>query len=348
YQAKFQEAKKASIAKTVNPKLIGKPLSSAVPEYTPATSNGSLDSFDKFNVTSKIGTEFKKESGIQLSKLTDEQVKELALLVSQRGVVFFRDQDITIEEQIELGRKFADPSAGLHTHPVTDAESDLGDKVLKISSEFNEYYNQDPVYANNGWHTDITFEPSPSNYAILKIVHPPETGGDTLWASGYAAYDKLSKPFQKFLEGLTAYHSSFQQFGAIAEINGRQLRTDRGGENHSINLDAVHPVIRTNPVTGLKSLFVNKVFTKRIVELSKPESESILQQLFQVVVDNHDIQVRFKWNKNDVAIWDNRSTFHNATPDYGKQYREGHRVTALGELPFFDPKSKSETESLST
>ncbi|KAJ1568354.1 hypothetical protein HK096_006790, partial [Nowakowskiella sp. JEL0078] len=80
YQAKFQEAKKASIAKTVNPKLIGKPLSSAVPEYTPATSNGSLDSFDKFNVTSKIGTEFKKESGIQLSKLTDEQVKELALL----------------------------------------------------------------------------------------------------------------------------------------------------------------------------------------------------------------------------------------------------------------------------
>ncbi|KAJ1565369.1 hypothetical protein HK096_003175 [Nowakowskiella sp. JEL0078] len=345
YQAKLQEAKKSFAAKSINPKLMGKPLSSAVPEYTPVKSNGSLDLFDKFDVTVKIGTEFKKESGIQLSKLTDEQVKELALLVSKRGVVFFRDQDITIEEQQELGLKFADPSAGLHTHALVDAESELGDKVLVISNDFNENYYLDPIYISDGWHTDITFEPTPSNYAILKLVNPPEVGGDTLWASGYAAYDKLSPPFQKFLEGLTAYHSSFQQFGATAELRGQQIRADRGGENKSINLDAVHPVIRTNPVTGLKSLFVNKGFTKRIVELSKPESDSILQQLFRVVVENHDIQVRFKWGKNDVAIWDNRSTFHSATPDYGNNYRKGHRVVALGELPFFDPKSKSEVES---
>ncbi|KAJ1565370.1 hypothetical protein HK096_003176 [Nowakowskiella sp. JEL0078] len=345
YQSRLQEAKKAALAKYINPKLLVKPKNDQNIEYVTKKSKGTLDGFESFNVTTQIGTEFKRESNIQLSKLTDEQIQDLAILVSQRGVVFLRNQDISIEDQLELGKKLADPTAGLHIHPLTEVGSEYGDKVSIISSEINEYYNIDPPYASWGWHSDITFEPTPSNYAILKVIHPPETGGDTLWASGYAAYDKLSAPFQKFLEGLTAHHSSFEQFSGVAEFRGRQLRTERGGKNQNISLDAVHPVVRTNPVTGWKSLFVNKQFTKRIIELSKPESDTILEQLLRVVTDNHDIQVRFRWEKNDVAIWDNRSTFHTATPDYGKSYRKGVRVVPLGETPFFDPNSKSKRES---
>ncbi|KAJ1563875.1 hypothetical protein HK096_010605 [Nowakowskiella sp. JEL0078] len=344
YQGKVAEARKIYRQKTTNPKLIQKVDADAVPEYTPKEYKGTLDSFDRFNVTVNIGTEFKAESGIQLSKLTDEQIEDLAVLVSQRGVVFLRNQDITVDEQREFGRKLADPSAGLHTHPLTEEGSEYGDQITIISNELGEYFEHDPVYASSGWHSDITFEPTPSNYAILKVVEPPVDGGDTLWASGYAAYEKLSKPYRQFLEGLTAYHSSFESFHAYSHLRGHQLRDVRGGKNEGFSLDAVHPVIRTNPVTGWKSVFVNNIFTKRIVELSKPESDTVLNHLSRVVLDNHDIQVRFKWNKNDVAIWDNRSTYHTATKDYGKEFRKGVRVVPLGETPFFDPKSKGKNE----
>ncbi|KAJ1565641.1 hypothetical protein HK096_000932 [Nowakowskiella sp. JEL0078] len=350
YQSKLQEADKLSKARAVNPKLLSQLLIKHVPEYTPKKYKGTLDAYERFDVTVKIGTEFKKESGIQLSKLTDDQVQDLAVLVSQRGVVFLRDQDLTVDQQRDFGRKLADPSyeKGLHTHPAfTEVGSEFGDEISIITSELNEYYLADPEYASRGWHSDITFETTPSNYALLKVIHPSETGGDTLWASGYAAYDKLSPSYRKFLEGLSAYHTSFNEFNGAAAFRQIQLRTDRGGKNQGLTLDAVHPIIRTNPVTGLKSIYVNKNFTKRIIELTKPESDRILEHLFNLVTDNHDIQVRFRWNKNDIAIWDNRSTYHTATLDYGKQFRKGIRVVPLGEIPFFDPKSKSEEEAQS-
>jgi len=160
----------------------------------------------------------------------------------------------------------------------------------------------------------ITFEKTPSDYAILKIHTLPESGGDTLWASAYEAYDRLSAPYQKFLEGLTAVNSA-HRFNVIAARHGRKVRSDERGAPDNVGevLESVHPVIRTNPVTGWKGLFVNREFTKRIREVTKDESDAILEYLFKLVSQNHDLQVRFKWNKNDIAIWDNRSVFHTAT-----------------------------------
>jgi alpha-ketoglutarate-dependent taurine dioxygenase len=130
------------------------------------------------------------------------------------------------------------------------------------------------------------------------------------------------------LEGLTAVHSA-QRFKTVAARHGRQIRTDQRGapDNIGDELRTTHPVIRTNPVTGWKGLFVNKEyftpllyeyltnnrFTKRIVEVTRDESDAILDYLFRHISQNHDLQVRFKWNKNDIAIWDNRSTYHTAT-----------------------------------
>jgi len=174
----------------------------------------------------------------------------------------------------------------------------------------------------------ITYEAVPSDYAILQIHTVPESGGgDTLWASAYEAYDRLSEHYKKFLEGLTAVHDG-TLFKKVMESRGQKVRAERGApENYGEdNLVNIHPLIRTNPVTGWKGLFIasspgyvyfvynaNRRVTNRIVELTKDESDQVLKYLFTLIAQNHDLQVRFKWNKNDVAIWDNRSSYHTFT-----------------------------------
>jgi len=318
---------------------------------------GSLSRFESYDETPQIGTRFPDKS-VQLSQLltspdSDELIKDLATLVSHRGVVFFKDQDIKIEQQKELATRLGELSgkpatSTLHRHPISEETPELGGDVSVISSErgiARTDYNNHATRASRGWHTDITFEPVPSDYAILKLHILPPLGGDTLWASGYEAYDRLSPAYQKFLESLTAVHDG-NFFIDYARKSGVKVLDPRGSpENTGSDLKAVHPVIRTNPVTGFKALFVNKSFTKRIVELTPEESDDVLEYLFRHVAENHDFQVRFRWNLNDVAIWDNRSTFHTATQDYDGT-RVGNRVVSIGEKPFLDPKSKSRRVAL--
>jgi alpha-ketoglutarate-dependent taurine dioxygenase len=176
----------------------------------------------------------------------------------------------------------------------------------------------------------------------------PEVGGDTLWASGYDAYDRLSPAFRTFLEGLTAEHDG-NFFHDEARRLGVGIQDQRGhAANSGEDLRAVHPVIRTHPTTGWKSLFVNRTFTTRIVELGPEESSTLLDYLFRHIAENHDLQVRYRWAQNDVAIWDNRCTFHTATNDYGNANRQGNRVVGIGGRPYLDPKSASRREALAT
>jgi len=182
---------------------------------------------------------------------------------------------------------------------------------------------------------------------MLQIYEmPTEGGGDTLWASAYEAYDRLTPAYQRFVESLTATHSG-NGFHDRAKVLGIEIFEDERGHprNKGYDLTTVHPVVRTNPVTGWKGLFVNKAFTRRIVELSPDESEQVLSYLFRVVADNHDLQVRFKWESNDLAIWSNTSSFHTVTVDYESD-RNGNRAVSLGERPFLDPKSISRREAL--
>jgi alpha-ketoglutarate-dependent taurine dioxygenase len=181
----------------------------------------------------------------------------------------------------------------------------------------------------------------------LKIHALPPSGGDTLWASAYEVYDRLTPAFQKFLEGLTATHEA-NHFKKLAALTGNKIRTDRGSPlNQGEELSAVHPVVRTNPVTGWKGVFVNQAFTKKINELSNDESTFVLNHLYKLISENHDLHVRFKWNKDDVALWDNRSTYHTATSDFEADHlREGTRSISVGEKPFFDPASSSRRAAL--
>ncbi|KAK4048057.1 hypothetical protein OIO90_005958 [Microbotryomycetes sp. JL221] len=328
--------------------------------YEPLKRTGILDNksiYDFKELTPTIGRQY---NNIQIKDLlidsnSNELIKELAIVVSERGVVFFKQQDLTIEQQTELGHRLGQLSgrpveSGLHIHP-TERSSELPDQISTIDSSRRENYSKNKHYmsafASKGWHTDITFEKVPSDFAMLKVHTLPETGGDTLWASAYELYDRLSPSFARFLEGLTATHDG-NAFHAVAAAEG--VKAFDGVRGHPLNVGsdftAIHPVIRTNPITGWKGVFVNGVFTKRINELSKDESDLVLNYLTKLVSQNHDLQVRHRWSKNDLAIWTNVSTLHSATFDYGREKRVGDRVVSLGERPYFDPASKSRREAL--
>jgi alpha-ketoglutarate-dependent taurine dioxygenase len=327
----------------------------------PIAYSGTLDSYIHRDLTPVIGREFE---GLQVTDLLDapnrgQRITDLAATISQRGVVFLRSQVVNPRQMRDLCEILTfvagcPESSGLHVHPLTEEGSELGDQISVISSEKQKkgggltgFLSDTSRYASVGWHSDITFEPVPSDYAMLKIHTLPESGGDTLWASGYEIYDRLSPAMQVFLEGLTATHDA-KFFLEEASRLGNPVRKGIRGHplNHGDSLTAVHPVIRTNPVTGWKSVYVNKGFTRRINGVTKDESDMLLQYLFNLVTQNHDAQVRFKWNKNDLAIWDNRSNWHCATYDYS-QARAGDRVCSLGEAPYLDIKSKSRREALS-
>ncbi|KAI0049117.1 taurine catabolism dioxygenase, partial [Auriscalpium vulgare] len=235
----------------------------------PTTVLGSLSAFPAYDKTPTIGTRFPDVSTQLSAFLTapnaDELIHDLATLVAHRGVVFFSAQDITIAQQKLLAQRMGEltgkpASSTLHKHPITVATAELDEEISVISSKaaFSRAAAKDRTRASTGWHADITFEPVPSDYAILKMHTLPSVGGDTLWASGYEAYDRLSPTFKAFLEGLTARHDgSF--FVKFAEAQCISVQDNRGSpENTGTDLTAVHPVIRTNPVTGFKSIFVNK------------------------------------------------------------------------------------------
>ncbi|KAF9426307.1 hypothetical protein BGZ76_002820 [Entomortierella beljakovae] len=290
----------------------------------------------RIDYSPRFGTEL---HGIRLSQLTDQQSEELAALIAERGVVFFRDQDdFDTKEHIRLGSRWGyeersmqkpDP---LHIHPLVPHNQETPEIIVLDSrlTPANRYNT------NNYWHSDVSFEPAPSSFSILKFDEIPEAGGDTVWSNGYQLYDDLSQPIKTLLEGLTATHTS-DIFRIIQANTGRKTF---GKLN-----DAVHPVVRTNPVTGWKAIFTNSVFTREINGVSPTESKWILDYLNDLISKRLEYQVRFKWAKNSVAIWDNRSSHHSAVPDFKPYNRRGYRVTVSGEVPYYDPKSGTQAEA---
>ncbi|KAI0892163.1 TauD-domain-containing protein [Annulohypoxylon nitens] len=335
----------------------------------PLKLSGALDQFKQFDVTPVIGREFVDVDLAEWLRApnSDELIRDLAITVSQRGVVFFRKQDnINNDLQKELVQRLGELSgkpatSKLHIHPVINSGREDGDKDDEISTisskQAKRLYSKSIVWSEkkqtqrNQWHSDITFEPIPSDYALLRLTQLPKTGGDTLWASGYELYDRISKPVRGFLDTLTAYYAQ-PAFNETATRNNFQIFSGPRGAPENIGevLEAVHPVVRTNPVTGWKSVFAVGHHVKSIHGLSEHESRSLLDWFTTLIVENHDLQVRLRWqDENDLAIWDNRSVYHAATPDYvnlGLGERSGSRAVSLGEKPYFDPGSRSRREAL--
>jgi len=256
------------------------------------------------------------------SRLEDSAVRDIKAALLEYGVIFFRNQPITGEQHLQLAARFGEIE---EPHPVFD--NDKCDARLTIieskgRAQDSEHY----------WHTDVTYQRAPSMGSILAAKKIPESGGDTLFASMYAAFDALSVPLQKMLEELTALHSFERGWGTTYRMleNGE----DKLHELKKIFPLMTHPVLRTHPETGRTSLYVNEYYTSRINELSEAESEGLLKLL------NHhaqlpDFQIRHTWQPNDIAFWDNRCTQHYASFDYGAAHRLMNRVTLVGDRPYF-------------
>jgi alpha-ketoglutarate-dependent taurine dioxygenase len=242
--------------------------------------------------------------------------------VSQRGVVFFRAQDnMTIELQKEfvqrLGLLSGKPSdSHLHHHPILNKTaaagtvdphlSQISSADVKLQFDWQKKEKKPKRLDAARWHSDVHYETKPPDYSCLRMTKLPQNGGDTLWASGYDLYDRYSKPYQKFLDGLTTTNAS-DGYVAAAKADPERVKLFEGPrgapENIGAHLTAVYPVVRTNPVTGWKSVFSVGPFSKRINELSVPESDRLLKEFTDTVAMHPEMQVRHKWrNPNDMGL----------------------------------------------
>ena len=260
-----------------------------------------------------IGSEI---HGVDLrDDLPDEAIAEIRAILLERKVVFFRDQPITRSQHIAFARRFGE----LEIHPVTPKDQS-DPEVLRIA------HGPDSRGRENNWHSDVTWRAEPSLGSILRAITVPECGGDTLFANMEAAHDGLSQAMKDWVCSLTAVHDITRVFGKRLGKTQDELRAEYPLQEH--------PVVRTHPETGRRSLYVNSAFTSHIVGLSPKESSWLLDHLYsQATLPEY--QCRFAWRPHSIAFWDNRGSQHYAASDYFPEVREMERVTIAGDRPFF-------------
>ena len=254
--------------------------------------------------------------GIDLSKeISNSEQKIIRDAFHKYLVIFFQEQsEISPVNHIKLGKYFGD----LHIHPAAPK--------MKNYPEIFEIHTDKNSKISNGaedFHSDVSCEKEPPLGTMLQLHILPECGGDTMFANMYMAYDSLSNPMKKFLKNLYASHESEHFY------RGRYNKINENIKYPS----SIHPVVRTHPVTKKKALYINRFFTTKIEGLSKDESSIILNYLFEHC-EKTDFQIRYRWQQNDMAFWDNRCTLHKAIWDYFPNERKGRRVTIKGDKPY--------------
>jgi taurine dioxygenase len=256
--------------------------------------------------------------GIDLAQsIGDDEVALIRETLFDRGVVFFRDQSLTPEQQIGFAERFAPINVNRFF-----AHADGYPQIAEVRKEPDQKKN-----IGGGWHTDHSYDHVPALGSILLARELPPTGGDTLFASMYAAYHALSDGLKQTLGTMRAVHSSRHVFGPSAEReqqqDGRLLNADLATQ------DAVHPVVITHPGSGRKALYVNPGFTLRFDGWTAEESRPLLDYLYRHAV-RPEFQCRFRWQEGSIAFWDNRATWHYAVNDYHGERRLLHRITLEG------------------
>jgi taurine dioxygenase len=262
-------------------------------------------------VTGAIGA---RVSGLDVRAVQTPAVcDELTRLLHEHGVLFFSTgEPVTDEEHKQFARAFGEIQRFPYRFHDDDPDFITIDTAVTPSDK----------YRTNRWHTDGTPEECPPQAALLRGVMLPPYGGDTMWASMYAAYESLSSHYQRFLDGLEASHSTAE--------SAKQLPKDFGmfGDGQS----TLHPVVLRDPVTGRKALYVNSNYTERIVGLTDTESDTLLQMLFEHV-NTPEFHVRLRWEPDTIAVWEERVTQHRVVADHHAARRIVKRVTIVGDRP---------------
>ena len=289
-------------------------------------SSTSLGSIQVERLTGSIGAQLRNVD-LAAAIDDDELLQEIKSLLLKHRVVFVRDQDISRAEHVAFARRFGD----LEDHPVAGSDPDNPGlvRIYKSPDTPNDRYE-------NAWHTDATWRVKPPFGCVLRCVECPPVGGDTMWVNMAEAYKRLPENIKTQIADLRARHSIEATFGAAMPIEKRHAL-------HAQFPDAEHPVVRTHPETGEKILFVNAFTTHftnfhtsanvRFGQDYSPGASQLLNYLVsQAFVPEY--QVRFRWKKNSMAFWDNRSTQHYAVMDYAPCHRKMERAGIIGDTPY--------------
>ncbi len=273
-------------------------------------------------LTAAMGAEI---SGADLSApLSPEMLGEIKAVLHEYLAIFFRDQHLTPEQHLALARQFG----SLEVHPIVEGKGGYPE-IVEIVKEAGE-----ETQFGDAWHSDNSFMDCPSMGSILYAREIPPIGGDTIFANQYMAYDLLSDGMKKILDGMVCIHTAKQAYDPIRLAHKYRGETNMKYKySEAVDKEVEHPVVRTHPETGRKSLFVNKMFTTRFKGMKPEESMPILEYLSQHAI-RPEFQCRFQWTPNAVAFWDNRCTMHYAMNDYYAHRRVMHRVTVEGDRPY--------------
>ncbi|KAK3384666.1 TfdA family taurine dioxygenase [Lasiosphaeria ovina] len=333
----------------------------------PLKAGTSIDHLSYVDVTPIIGREYPTASlkAMLDADNAEEQLRDLAITICERGVAFFRapQDDLSVDEQKHitdlLGKLTGRPAEnGLHVHPLYNDPNNLPmadgttDKhIYVINSEaakklYATMKNrpgaaEEPKDLGREWHSD--------SKPLRKLPSTPPAGGDTLWASGYELYDRVSPAYAKFLETLTATCAQ-PVFRSACEAGGYAVMSPRGSPlNVDFQFTPRHPVVRTHPVTGWKTLFAGVgLHVSRIDGVTTYEDQAIREYVLRQLTRNHDMVARMHWTRGACAIWSNVCTLHAATPDTHLVggVRTGVRASGIGEVPYLDPASTGRREAL--
>lgn len=259
--------------------------------------------------------------GVDLAtELSPDVVAEIRAAFIEHHVIVFRNQTLNVEQQMRFGRYFGE----LDSHPFVHGQAEHPE-VLDVITEPDDRSN-----FGGGWHTDVTFLEEPDLGSVLYAVELPPVGGDTMFADQHAAHDALSPTMQDMLDGLVAIHSAGPQYGAGGESTKSNAMKTKNEELAGETVE--HPVVRTHPESGRKSLYVNGAFTTGIKGLRRDESSALLGFLLR-----HATQERFtcrvRWEPGTLTMWDNRSVQHYALHDYAGNTRRMRRITIKGDRP---------------
>ncbi|MGI9611533.1 MAG: TauD/TfdA dioxygenase family protein [Acidimicrobiales bacterium] len=263
-------------------------------------------------VTGSIGAEI---SGVDLRELDDELIAELQDAWLAHKVLFFRDQDLTQEQHVTYGAAFGE----LEVHPFTSNVIEHPEIIVLESTP-------EKFSAAEVWHSDVTFREAPPLGSVLYGRIIPPWGGDTCFANMELAYEMLDDDVKETIEDRVAIHSYAKTFG-------KNISEDERAKAAEEFPDQKHPLVRTHPVTGAKSLFINRAFTIGIDGMTADESRP-LRRLLCAQSLIAELQCRFRWRPGSIAQWDNRCTQHYAVPDHGGHHRRVERVTLIGDRPF--------------
>ena len=289
----------------------------AAPTTVPASTAAERGLLEIERLEPSIGA---RVHGVDLSRVTDDQVRAIRTALAEYKVLFFAGQhDLHPDSQIALGRRLGEVT---ESHPVVPGVDEQHPEIYALDSATGGFADV--------WHTDVTFVRRPPLGSVLRAVVLPPTGGDTQWADLELAYRSLSEPVRRLADQLVAVHDGTREFGYY--LAQREERTKWEGEEFRALVPIEHPVVRVHPETGRKGLFVNPGFVSHIKDVSDAESRYLLD-LFYAHITKPEHIVRHRWSVGDVVMWDNRSTVHYANRDYGDQRRVMHRITLRGDQP---------------